>query len=130
MLSSSLVYFLRVFLPKPKLPSGNVVEYELRREQEIELLKKGRTIVKFFFSEKCEDCEHMEDVLEEYAYEYPDLFVEKIRSNESKIVIIGFNVTNSSLSLQRKVLEELDEKSLREALCDLMLNPPVECIGL
>lgn len=131
MVSSPLLYLIPSFF-SPPLPEGSVVKYELSREQEIEMLKRGRVVIKFFYSEKCEFCEKNRDVLESFAFSYPSqIILEEIKSNNVTTIFIGFNITSSGIGLDRREIEgELNESVVRDILCEIMLEPPVECVGI
>lgn len=135
MLSSTFIYFISSFLFQPTLPEGNIVDYELDIQQKNLVLKQGRVLMEFFYNKNCTECEEKISFLESFANEYKDkTFLEKISVIEGKpkLHFIGFNVSENRIYLQERFLEEenITEENTKKVLCEIMLYPPVECVGV
>lgn len=132
MLSSTLIYFLSSLVSQPKLPEGNVVDYELNVEQKNLALRQGRVLMEFFYGKDCGNCQEKISLLDFLASQYKDkTFLEKILTNRSVPVlnIIGFNITENKVYLDERNLEgeNITEKKVMDILCEVMIIPPVEC---
>ena len=132
MISSTLIYFISSLLPRPGLPTGNIVEYELSVEQKNLALRQGKVLMEFFYGKDCPDCQEKIYMLESIANDYTkEVFLEKILVNESlpKLHFIGFNITENRVYLQERDLEgeNITQENVMNVLCEIMLYPPVEC---
>ena len=127
MVGSTLTYFLlQAFRPVGMvvLPEKNIIDYELSVEQENLAIQKGKTLVKFYYSQDCEECELIKNYLEDFANKHKDqIILQKITTNSS------YEIKFSSFFGKRS-LKNCTEQEIFKAFCDLMFNPPVECVRL
>jgi len=126
MLGSTLIYFFTSLL-RPTgmiaLPEKNIIDYELSLMQENFAIQKGKTLIKFFYSNECEECLRMKNYLEDIASKYKDqIILQEISLNTS-----SYEIKLSSFYGQ-KILRNSTEQEIFKALCDLMFSPPAECV--
>ncbi|MEM5766305.1 MAG: hypothetical protein QW423_01565 [Candidatus Aenigmatarchaeota archaeon] len=135
MLSSTFIYYISSLIFQPKLPEGNIIDYELDLNQKNLVLRQGMTLVEFFYGKNCTYCQEKISFLESIVNNYKDkVFLEKILVNgsESKLHFIGFNITENRIYLQEKFLEgdNITEENVMGILCEIMIYPPIECAGV
>ncbi|GEM_PF-6762756 len=92
----------------PKIPESPV-EYELSLDQEIEILRNGKTIVKFYYTSSCTDCAEIKEYLMNLANQYKNhIYVENILAeNKSYFTTIKFDEINKTITLVNQSLEKL-----------------------
>jgi len=129
MLGSTVAYtFMQGFRQEEnntKLPDTNIVGYELAEEQENLLMQNGKTILKFLYNLACDGCIERKNVLESAVNDktFSDqLVLEEILTNKTGLPML----TVLSYRGQR-VLTNFTNEELIEALCDMMVQPPVGC---
>ena len=106
-------------------PSTNVVGYELTADQETVLMQNGKTILKFLYNLACDGCIQRKNVLEGAVNDNTfsgQLVLEEILTNKTGLPML------TVLSYQgQRVLTNFTNEELVEALCDMMVQPPVGC---
>ena len=118
-----------------QLPTTNIVDYELTPEQETEILRQGKTIIRFEYNITCENCLEIQSVLEQLANsnKFKDQVVlEEIKSPSGdlpKVNIIGFTIGDNQINVDQNNLQGVNvtESGIINSLCSLMIQPPVEC---
>ena len=118
-----------------QLPTTNIVDYELAPEQETEILRQGKTIIRFEYSLACEKCLETQSILEQLVNlnKFKDQVVlEEIKSASGdlpKVNIIGFTIGDNQISVNQNNLQGVNvtESQIINSLCNLMIQPPVEC---
>lgn len=126
MLGSTLTYFFMNLLNlrgRITLPEKNIIDYELSFEQENLAIREGKTLVKFFYSNECEECFEKKNYLENLASEYKD----QIILQEILLNVSSYEIRLSSFYGQR-VLRNSTKEEIFKTLCDIMFSPPAECI--
>lgn len=105
-------------------PKNNIIDFELNREQENELILNKKTVLKFYYSLDCDVCMKQKSFLEELA---------KSENYKNQLIVerILANVTEPSLTIISgyggKFLANATEDEILDALCELMISPPTEC---
>jgi hypothetical protein len=122
MLFSTLVYYFYYFLAIPSLPKENIVK-NLSKEEERMIIQNGYTLVNFYVSEKCADCEELELFLKDLVRtrEFNRVFLNLKDSNVSYSVAMLWSLRGS------KRLENFTKEEVKREICNLMINPPAEC---
>jgi hypothetical protein len=111
-------YTPTIKLPKTRIFSNGTLEEELG------ILRGGYTLIKFSFNENCEGCLEMKDFLENLVYSpgFEEIYLEEIynqtltQPNILVASIYGWNET-----------ETTNQTLVLELICNLMINPPLEC---
>lgn len=125
MLGSSIIIGIERFLSPAsyaiKLPEKNIIDYELGINEEKYLLERGVTIVKAYFPKNCLDCLAIKNYLENFVNQNSNQIVmEELESNSTKIIIRSYRGQN--------ILENATQEEIFESFCDLMLQPPANCV--
>lgn len=118
-----------------QLPTTSIVDYELTPQQETEMLRQGKTIIRFEYNLACEKCLEAQGLLEQLVNlnQFKDQVVlEEIKSNSRdlpKVNIIGFTIGDNQISRDQNNLQGMNvtESDIINSLCSLMLQPPAEC---
>lgn len=130
MVGSTVTYSLLQSIRQPenkevKLPTTNVVDYELTEEQEKLLIEDGKVVLKFLYSKACEGCLQKKNVLDSVAADNAfssQVMIEEILSSRPDLPML----TVVSYRGQ-KILTNYTNDDLLDALCELMVQPPVSC---
>lgn len=107
----------------PELPSNNVVEYAITAEQRNYMIRLGRTVIEYRYKLACAECANQRGYVEAAARDFPSqVFVQEIIDNSAN---------NSTLTMTSyygdKQLANPSFDEMFEALCELMVEPPVQC---
>lgn len=107
----------------PELPDSNVVDYAITTEQRNYIIRLGRTIIDYRYKLACSECANQRGYVEAAAREFPtQVFVQEIIDNSA---------SNSTLSMTSyygdKTLLNPSADEIFDALCELMIEPPVQC---
>lgn len=103
------------------IPKTNIVDYELAEEQETYLIRRGVTIVKFYYTKGCIECLGWKNELEGIASSVPrQLFLEEIVSDENKIEMFSLR---GSVTLIDPTREEIVKN-----VCNVLWDPPGWCL--
>jgi len=129
MVGSTVTYALLQAVKQPEqqveLPSSNVVDYELTEEQESLLMQNGKVILKYLYSQSCDGCLQKKNVLDSVAADETfsgQVVIEQVLSSKQGLPLL----TIVSYKGQ-KVLTNYTNEDLLDALCELMVQPPVGC---
>ncbi|MEM7825817.1 MAG: hypothetical protein QW412_03090 [Candidatus Aenigmatarchaeota archaeon] len=125
MLGSSIIIGIENFLNPTgsaiKLPEKNIIDYELGINEEKYLLERGVTIVKAYFPRNCVDCLAIKNYLENFVNQNSNqVLMQELDSNLTKIEIRSYR--------GREVIENITQEKIFESFCDLMFQPPSDCI--
>ncbi|MEM5834557.1 MAG: hypothetical protein QXQ69_01765 [Candidatus Aenigmatarchaeota archaeon] len=125
MLGSSIIVGVERFLSPTastiKLPEKNIIDYELGINEEKYLLERGVTIVKAYFPRNCLDCLEIKNYLESFVNQNSNqIIMQELDSNSTKIIIRSYRGQN--------VLENTTQEEIFESFCELMLQPPANCV--
>lgn len=117
-----------------KLPENNILDYELTLQQKYLALSEGKIILNYRYNLTCPNCLELRDYLEQLATSQQfreQMILEKIMSNETKPIlnITGFKIEENRIVLDFRTLqdENLTQNAIFDAVCELMLEPPVDC---
>ena len=108
-----------------ELPTTNIVDHELTTEQETKLLGMGFTILKLQYNFVCGNCLSQAHYLEGLAssQDYKSqILLEEILVNDiasPKLEIISM--------YGEKSLNNATQDKILDAVCDLMIQPPLDC---
>jgi len=107
----------------PYLPETNVVNYEITAEQRSYMLQLGRTILEYRYKLGCTECVNQQAYIEAAAREFPNqIFVQELVDSTAN------NPTLSMISYYgSKSLTNPSNEGIFDALCELMLQPPIRC---
>ncbi|MEM5800840.1 MAG: hypothetical protein QXD54_04665 [Candidatus Aenigmatarchaeota archaeon] len=125
MLGSSIIVGIERFLSPTastiKLPEKNIINYELGINEEKYLLERGVTIVKAYFPRNCVECLEIKNYLENFITQNSNqVIMQELDSNVSKIEIRSYR--------GREILENATQEKIFESFCELMLQPPANCV--
>jgi len=109
-----------------EIPTSKIIESELTTEQENYLLTQGKTIIKYYYNLKCDDCLRQKNLMESITNTQgfsDQIIVEEINTNEGTIprIIIKSYMGQDSLTNYK-------DDDIINSLCKLMFKPPVGCI--
>ncbi|MEM7821785.1 MAG: hypothetical protein QXX38_03190, partial [Candidatus Aenigmatarchaeota archaeon] len=107
-----------------KIPEKNIINYELNDRQKYILLQNGKVIAKFIYNINCLECLQQKSYLESFATQYSNqIFLEEITNTTTQ---------NSTLFLESlrgyEVLTNVTQENAFNVFCELMLQPPVDCV--
>jgi hypothetical protein len=107
----------------PDLPSSNIVDYAITAEQRSYMLRIGRTILDYKYKLACTACSNQRSFIESAASQFSDqIFVQET---------IDSTANNSTLSMTSyygdRSLTNPTTDQMFDALCEVMVNPPVQC---
>jgi hypothetical protein len=110
---------------KIEIPTQNIINYELNPEQESYLMENGYTIIKFEYSVNCLNCLEQKNFLEQIAnspFFKNQVFLQEILTTTTipKIKIASM--------YGQKILEDETQEKIIDSLCELLVNPPVQCV--
>ena len=113
-----------------QLPTTNIVDYELTPGQETEILRQGKTIIRFEYNVTCERCFEIQNLLEQLVNlnQFKDQVVlEEIKSTSGdlpKVSIIGFTIGDNQINVDQNNLQGVNvtESGIINSLCNLMLS--------
>ncbi len=125
MLGSSIILGIETLLNPTgsaiRLPEKNIIDYELGINEEKFLLSRGVTIVKAYFPKNCLDCLAIKNYLENFVNQNSNqIIMQELESNTSKIIIKSYRGQN--------ILENASQEEIFESFCELMLQPPAQCV--
>lgn len=107
-----------------ELPTNNIIDYELTREQESYAIRLGKTIVKFEYATTCIECLNQKAFVESIANE-GDF------SNQIILEEIVEDVDEPTLTITsaygRRILTNATSDEIINSVCDLLTEPPVFC---
>ena len=126
MFTSSIAFsFLQrfFFAPRIKLPKTRIFS-NASLEEELGVLRSGHTLIRFSFNENCEGCLEMKNFLENLTYSpgFEEIYLEEVYNQtltQPKILIASIYGWNETQTTNQTFVFEL--------LCNLMINPPLEC---
>jgi len=104
------------------LPENRIVDHKLTSQQESTILNYGGTIVAIEYTTSCQACLNQKSYLESLVQKYNKIFLEEIVGNStiSKVDVIGLYGQRS--------LQNATDKEVFSALCEVMYQPPLECV--
>jgi hypothetical protein len=108
----------------PKIPESNIIEKELDPEQKSLLLEKGYTLISIWYSINCENCLNQKNFLEQIASSSQfkeQIFLQMIQSNTTIPRIKVESIYGT------KILENESQEKIINAICELLINPPLAC---
>lgn len=106
------------------LPTSNVVDYELSPQQELQLLRGGRTILKYSYPLNCRECQQEK------------IFLETLATNTAFSGQLTLQEVTSSLNTRSleiysaygsQKLTAVNETEVVDVLCKIAITPPVMC---
>jgi len=109
------------------LPDTNIVNYRLSQNQENLLLSQGKTLLLYFYNSTCSICIDQKQSLEQLvtSSKFSDqLFLEEILTNTNNANIPNLIVASY---VGQKAINNITSDQITAVLCDLMVQPPVEC---
>ncbi len=107
----------------PDLPENNVVNYEITAEQRSYMLQLGRTILEYRYKLGCTECANQQAYIEAAASEFPNqIFVQELIDNTANNPTLSITSYYGS-----EMLTNPSNERVFDALCELMLQPPIRC---
>lgn len=135
MLFSTFAYaVIQSFYPKQKteLPKTNIIDYPLNSNLKNSLIQYGITVVTFSYNINCENCAIEKSILEFYATEH-----KQVLSNDGPVFsiyleeLMDSTLDRSKISMEsvygKEELIGANETDIFNALCKIMVSPPVTC---
>lgn len=108
---------------KVELPADNVIDYELTSAQKNYAVGLGRTILEYRYPPACSSCAEQGAYLEYVVSKYPDqLLLQEISDNS-----LSKPALNALSYYGARTLTDPSQESIFNALCDMMIQPPVSC---
>jgi hypothetical protein len=126
MFGSSFTYLVSEFFgnkdQEVTIPQSRIINYELNNEQRALLLKKGYTLIEYFYPDSCLDCAKVKTKLERIVQDSESqIFLQEVsKVSENKIVATSFN--------GQKIIEDPIETELETPICEILLNKPLWCV--
>jgi len=126
MFGSSFTYLVSEFFgnknPEVTIPQSRIINYELNNDQRTLLLKKGYTLIEYFYPDGCLDCAKVKNKLEKIVQDSESqIFLQEIsKATENKVVVTSFN--------GQKTIEDPVETELETPVCEILLNKPLWCV--
>jgi len=126
MFGSSFTYLVSEFFgnknPEVTIPQSRIINYELNNDQRTLLLKKGYTLIEYFYPDGCLDCAKVKNKLEKIVQDSENqIFLQEIsKATENKVVVTSFN--------GQKTIEDPVETELETPVCGILLNKPLWCV--
>lgn len=126
MFGSSFTYLVSEFFgnknPEVTIPQSRIINYELNNDQRTLLLKKGYTLIEYFYPDGCLDCAKVKNKLEKIVQDSESqIFLQEIsKATENKVVVTSFN--------GQKTIEGPVETELGTPVCEILLNKPLWCV--
>ena len=126
MFGSSFTYLVSEFFgnknPEVTIPQSRIINYELNNDQRTLLLKKGYTLIEYFYPDGCLDCAKVKTKLERIVQDSESqIFLQEIsKTTENKGVVTSFN--------GQKTIENPVETELETPVCEILLNKPLWCV--
>jgi hypothetical protein len=126
MFGSSFTYLVSEFFgnknPEVTIPQSRIINYELNNDQRTLLLKKGYTLIEYFYPDGCLDCAKVKNKLEKIVQDSESqIFLQEIsKTTENKVVVTSFN--------GQKTIEDPVETELETPVCEILLNKPLWCV--
>ncbi len=107
----------------PELPSDNVVQYAITAEQRNYMIRTGMTVIEYRYKLACAECANQRGYVEAAARDFPtQVFVQEIVDNSANNSTLAMTSYYGDRSLSNPTFDEMFE-----ALCELMVEPPVAC---
>ncbi len=119
-----------------KLPTSNIINYELDPNIGAVLMQAGATIISLKYNSNCHNCINQKSILESYAYSYNPTNLDKPTTHDIYGKIFLEELVDSSLNTSiititsgygQDTLVDANETGIFSSLCKLMVSPPVTC---
>jgi hypothetical protein len=140
MFGSSIAYPLLQGLfyggEQAQLPNTNIIDYELTLQQKYLALSRGMVILNYRFNSNCNNCLEQRDYLEQLVSSQKfkeQTFLEEIVVNGTGELPIlnmtGFKIEGNQIVLDYRTLqaENVTQNTTFDAVCELMIQPPIDC---
>jgi len=122
MFGSTLLSLFNTFVPKEELkkPQERILNYELNAAQRSFLLRRGFTLIEYYYPPNCLNCTQIRDRLEEITRTSNKIFLQELNGESHKVVITSFK--------GQKTLYDPDVETLETTVCDLLVETPIWCV--
>ncbi|HLC39627.1 MAG TPA: hypothetical protein VJJ76_01970 [archaeon] len=107
-----------------KLPDTNLLDYDLSIAQEQLALQEGKTVVKYSYSTTCVECLGLANQLEGLANQLKDqvIIIRLVQSSGNQTATLSLASAENS-----KLYSNPTTGDIVDGLCDVLINPPVDC---
>ena len=120
----SSVAFTTYYAFKPReLPKEKILK-EIGKEEEYLILNEGFTLINYYYDEDCEKCMRIKNYLEDLVQtqQFKEIYLNLIKTDTSYPIAIIANLYNVTK------IENFDEKDITQKICEIMIEPPIECL--
>jgi len=108
--------------PEMKIPT--IVTKQLTTEEAVYLLRSGKVIIEYYYTENCTDCIDKKAILESFAQRMSDFAVlQEVGANDTSLQIVGSGGKIVSLGNMT-----LNDQNLIDKFCDVAIAQPSECL--
>ncbi len=109
---------------KSSFPDDNVVDYVIDGTLRKSLISSGYTIIEYRYPATCSNCTDKISYIESAASSMPEqVFVQKIRDNSLSEPKLSMDSYYGSKNLDNPTVEQMFN-----AMCDILVSPPVVCV--
>lgn len=133
-LGSSIAFALMSIIPTQKQEVSNVFNRPLSEQEEAQIIKQNKVVVKFFYHPTCQTCISMEPVLDEIITEFREnLATERINIQEFEEQVAENDIQYTpTFIFKGKSIERIDgateKEELVKTICSLYFELPDVCL--
>lgn len=108
-----------------QLPSQQIVDYALSGAQVSAAVSRGFTVATYTYDKSCLECANERGLLEQIALskEFQNqIILQEVEGS-------GPSSLSMTSSFGQRTLDAIDENSTVAAFCDVVVSPPLGCVG-
>lgn len=104
-----------------KIPEEKILNYKLSEAQKSFLLRRGFTLIEYYYPANCFNCTKVKDRLEEITRTSEgQIFLQELNGENHKVIVTSFK--------GQKTLYDPDIETLETTICDLITKRPIWCV--